>query len=240
MADVDFFFDPVCPSAWLTSRWVAEVARQKDLAVNWRFISLRILNEHRDYATEFPAGYPESHGRGLRLLRVAAAVREQAGPEPIGGLYEAFGRTIHVEEAATKLDGPDQVGAVLTALGLDPALAGALDDERHDAVLREETELALTRAGSDVGTPVLTFAPPDGPSFFGPVISRAPEGAEAVRLWESVEFLARFGGFAELKRTRIPLATLVAPVARAARGRAGTGYRSCGASRSDRVGACRP
>ncbi len=201
MADVDFFFDPVCPWAWLTSRWVAEVARQKDLTVNWRFISLRILNEHRDYATEFPAGYPESHGRGLRLLRVAAAVREQAGPEPIGALYEAFGRTIHVEDAATKLDEPEQVGAVLTALGLDPALAGALDDERHDAVLREETELALARAGSDVGTPVLTFAPPDGPSFFGPVISRAPEGAEAVRLWESVEYLARFGGFAELKRS---------------------------------------
>lgn len=201
MAEVDFFFDPVCPWAWLTSRWVAEVARQRDLTVNWRFIALRILNEDRDYATEFPPGYVEGHTRGLRLLRVAAAVREQAGPGAIGALYEAFGQIIHVEGAEAKLDDPAQVGAVLTALGLDPDLASAMDDDRYTPVVREETELALSRAGSDVGTPVLTFAPPDGPSFFGPVISRAPAGAEAAELWDAVEHLARFPGFAELKRS---------------------------------------
>ena len=198
--DVDFYFDPVCPWAWLTSRWVAEVERMNGLRVNWTFIALRILNEHRDYGTEFPKGYPEGHGRGLRLLRVAAAVRHAVGPEPMGALYTAYGNRIHVEGDPKSLDSVDGIAAMLTALGLPSELAAAADDESFDEELRASTNAALARTGKDVGTPILTFGPPDGPSIFGPVISRAPKGQAAVDLWDHVTALAANPDFAELKR----------------------------------------
>ncbi len=201
MADVDFFFDPICPWAWITSRWVVEVARLRDLDVEWRFISLRIVNEHRDYETEFPPGYPEIHGLGLRLLRVAAAARQEAGNTAVAALYTEFGRIIHSERRRPEAGQPEVVESALNKAGLPTRLASVLDDNDYDPVIREETALALERAGSEVGTPIITFGPPDGPSFFGPVISRLPRGQEAVDLWEAVECLARFRGFAELKRS---------------------------------------
>lgn len=199
-ADVDFFLDPVCPWAWITSRWIVEVAEQRDLAVTWRFLSLRLLNADKDYATHFPPGYTEGHTLGLRLLRVAAATREAEGNGAVGRLYAELGRRIHRPGAGLMQLGEGGLDKALAAAGLPAELAAARDDERFDAVLREETALALDRAGPDVGTPVVTFGPPDGPSFFGPVISRVPRGAEAVELWDATERLARFPGFAELKR----------------------------------------
>ena len=98
MADVDFFFDPVCPWAWITSRWVVEVASQRHLDVDWRFIALRIVNEDKDYEKDFSKGYVAAHGTGLKLLRVCAAVRAEEGPGPIGGLYTRFGTDLHVED----------------------------------------------------------------------------------------------------------------------------------------------
>lgn len=202
MADVDFFWDPMCPWAWITSRWMVEVQRQRDLDVDWRFISLRVINEDKDYAAEFPAGYPEIHGLGQRLLRVAAAVRAEHGRERIGDLYTALGTRIHVERQRDSLHDPAAVEAVLTGLGLPAVHAAAMDDTgRYDADVRADSAAAQERAGNDTGTPVITFAPPDGPSFFGPVISRIPRGAEAVALFDSIEHIARFPGFAELKRS---------------------------------------
>ena len=198
--DVDFYFDPVCPWAWLTSRWVAEVVREKGLRVNWTFIALRILNEHRDYSAEFPAGYPTAHGRGLRLLRVAAATRKQLGTEPIGGLYTAFGTRIHVEGKGESLDPISAIADLLDDLNLPPGLAEAADDTSYDEELRASTNEALERTGRDVGTPILTFGPPDGPSIFGPVISQVPKGRAAVDLWEHVTALSADPNFAELKR----------------------------------------
>ena len=90
-ADIEFFWDPVCPFAWITSRWIVKVQEQTDYSVNWRFISLRILNKDKDYATEFPEGYEFGHTAGLRMLRVAAAVRAELGPEPLGALVTAYG-----------------------------------------------------------------------------------------------------------------------------------------------------
>jgi 2-hydroxychromene-2-carboxylate isomerase len=200
-SDVDFFFDPVCPWAWISSRWVEEVAAQRDLVVTWRFISLRLLNADKDYATHFPPGYTEGHTLGLRLLRVAAAARETGGNEAVGRLYTELGQRIHRPEARLMALEESGTEKALAAAGLPVELAAARDDERFDALLAAETKLALDRAGADVGTPVLTFAPPDGPSFFGPVISRVPRGEEAVALWEATERLARFPGFAELKRS---------------------------------------
>jgi 2-hydroxychromene-2-carboxylate isomerase len=202
MADADFFWDPMCPWAWITSRWMVEVQEQRGLDVDWRFIALRVVNEDRDYERDFPARYTEVHGLGLRLLRVAAAVREDHGRARIGDLYTALGTKIHVEQGREALLEREGVVEVLRSVDLPAELADALDDEGpHDAAVRADTATALERAGKDVGTPVITFAPPDGPSFFGPVISRIPRGQEALDLWDATERIARFPGFAELKRS---------------------------------------
>jgi hypothetical protein len=207
-ADIHFHFDPVCPFAWITSRWVQEVVGQRDYEVDWRFISLRLLNNDVDYDAHFPATYEEGHNSGLRLLRLAAKVRAEMGRAVMGDLYTAMGESIFdVErdgdtEARRKARGTAEHAAeVLAAAGLDVGLAEAVYDESLDAEIASETEDALARTGRDVGTPIIHFEPPDGVAFFGPVISRVPRGAEATRLWDNVIELARFPGFAELKRS---------------------------------------
>jgi 2-hydroxychromene-2-carboxylate isomerase len=200
MADVEFFWDPVCPWAWITSQWVREVQARRDLDVDWRFICLRLLNEGKiDYSQN--ERYAEGHGRGLRLLRVAHAVREAGHRDRLGELYERFGTRIHVEREPRSLDDEAGIAAVLTEMGLDAGLAAAADGRSHDAALEAEKDEALERTGADVGTPIITFGPPDGPSFFGPVISRIPRGADAERLWDAISELAVWPGFAELKRS---------------------------------------
>jgi hypothetical protein len=197
---VDFFFDPVCPWAWITSRWVEEVAARRPVDVQWRLLSLWLLNGDKDYATHFPPGYVEGHTLGLRLLRVAAATRDVAGNEGVGRLYAELGRRIHRPGAGLMELPEGGLDEALAAAGLPADLTAAGEDERFDAVVSAETALAVERAGPDVGTPVVTFSAPDGPSFFGPVISRTPRGEEALDLWDATERLARFPGFAELKR----------------------------------------
>jgi hypothetical protein len=203
--DIEFFWDPVCPFAWITSRWVEKVAAQTGFRVDWRFISLRLLNKDKDYATEFPPGYEEGHTAGLRMLRVAAAIRNDLGREPLGSLVSAFGSSYWDQPRGSGMR--DHLGTtahaveVLTAAGLSADYAEALDDTSWDQLLDAETELALGRTGRDVGTPIITFRPPDGLSFFGPVISRIPSDEQAVPLWEAVTTLASFPGFAEMKRS---------------------------------------
>ena len=202
--DVEFYWDPVCPWAWLTSRWVSEVVRQRGLAVDWRFISLRLLNEDRDYETEFPEGYPAVHGTGLKLLRVAAAIRAAEGPERMGALYTRFGGDIHVRRRRKELTEQWEAGFpdYLREVGIEDRYVGAANDESWDDLLRAERDEALSRTGPDVGTPILSFIR-DGRryGFFGPVISRVPSGEEAVGLWDAVTHVATFDGFAELKRS---------------------------------------
>jgi hypothetical protein len=203
-ADLNFYFDPVCPFAWMTSKWVRQVAAQRDHTVDWRFISLRLLNAHIDYATQFPSDYEAGHGSGLRLLRVAARVRAEHGRAAVGPLYEAFGRHIfEVEQPPDPvLRGTREfVAPILAEVGLPSALAGAVDDESADVQIQAETDEALALTGKDVGTPILHFRPPEGVSFFGPVISRLPADADAIELWDHVVALAGFPGFAELKRS---------------------------------------
>jgi len=151
-ADVLFWFDPVCPFAWMTSQWVREVARQRDYTVDWRFISLRLLNAHLDYATHFPPEYQAGHTAGLRLLRVAARTREEHGRPAVGRLYEAMGGRIWDtdQEVGTRAE-PAVVAQVLLAAGLPIALATALDEDRWDSVLQRETDEALALTGRDVG-----------------------------------------------------------------------------------------
>ncbi len=203
--DIEFFWDPVCPFAWITSRWVEKVAAQRDYNVDWRFISLRLLNKDKDYATEFPPEYEFGHTAGLRMLRVAAAVRHDLGRDPLGALVTAYGESYWDQPEGTgahkRLSTPDHVAEVLTTAGLSTDYTDALDNTEWDTLLDGETELALSRTGRDVGTPIVTFQPPDGLSFFGPVISRVPEDDQAVELWDAVTTLASFPGFAEMKRS---------------------------------------
>jgi 2-hydroxychromene-2-carboxylate isomerase len=206
-ADLHFYFDPTCPFAWMTSTWVRTVAAQRTYAVDWRFISLRLLNAHIDYAAHFPPEYEAGHTAGLRLLRVAARTRAEHGRAAVATLYEALGRQIFETErdeawrAGEHLDSHAFVAPVLLAAGLPPELASALDEEVWDAEIRAETDEALRLTGTDVGTPILHFEPPGGVAFFGPVISRRVGEREAVELWDHVVALARFPGFAELKRS---------------------------------------
>src|SRR5687767_3330321 len=138
MADVEFFFDPVCPWAWITSRWVVNVLEEQPMTVDWRFICLRIVNEHRNYEKEFRPGYERGHTRGLELLRVAAAARSAIGPEAVLPLYTAFGRTIHLERDAVAFDSPAGVASILESLGYPAELGAAALSTEFDGVVRKE------------------------------------------------------------------------------------------------------
>ncbi len=202
-ADINFYFDPACPFAWMTSKWVRTVVAQRDYRVDWRFISLRLINATVDYDSHFPAGYDDGHTAGLRLLRLAARVRAEHGRDLIGPLYAAIGARVF-DTAPGR--GPETgsrafVEPVLAELDLPADLAEAVDDPSFDAELRRETDEALALTGKDVGTPIIHFQPPTGVAFFGPVISRLPDDADAGRLWDHVVGLAGFAGFAELKRS---------------------------------------
>jgi 2-hydroxychromene-2-carboxylate isomerase len=206
-ADLHFYFDPVCPFAWVTSTWVRTVAARRHYAVDWRFLSLRLLNADRDYATHFPPGYEAGHTAGLRLLRVAARARAEHGRAAVGDLYAALGDRLFEADTSAEwragelVDARALLGPALAAAGLPAALAGALDDAGRDAEIRAETDEALALTGRDVGTPILHFRPPHGTAFFGPVISRLPDEERSLELWDHVVALAGFPGFAELKRS---------------------------------------
>ena len=206
--DIHFYWDPVCPFAWMTSKWIRQVQAQKDFRVDWRFIALRLVNQHVDYDAHFPPDYEQGHTAGLRRLRVAAAVRAGEGRDAIDPLYEAYGQAIFEvprpedhREHRTRMGTIEHATEILTAAGLPTTYAPAVDDEQWDTVLAAETDEALWLTGKDVGTPIIHYFPPDGAALFGPVISRLPSDEDAVRLWDHVIGLASFPGFAELKRS---------------------------------------
>ena len=207
-ADINFYFDPVCPFAWMTSKWVRKVQAQREYAVDWRFISLRLLNSHIDYDAHFPPEYEAGHTAGLRLLRVAARTRAEHGRDAVGALYSALGT--HIFDSDPVPDDAESHGGrgtreflapILTEVGLPAALADALEEESLDAEIQAETDEALALTGKDVGTPIIHFEPPTGVAFSGPVISRLPSDEQALQLWDHVIGLARFPGFAEIKRS---------------------------------------
>jgi hypothetical protein len=216
MSRIEFFFDPTCPWAWITSRWVEEVAGRRRFDVRWRFISLEVLNAHkpdrRDSGGE-PAGRhdraptPPLWQTGSELLRIAAAVREQNGNEAVGDFYTVCGDMLHTGGRAREIwkggDGDALVKEAVEAAGLDDDVLSSLDDPLWAKTVQSESELALERTGTDVGTPIITFDVdrPEDASLFGPVINRIPRGEEAERLWDAVETVARTPGIAELKRS---------------------------------------
>ena len=204
MADLEFFFDPVCPWAWITSRWVTEVQQLRDYEVTWRFVCLKMINEHRTkdwYTPEYRAG----HMAGLYGLRVADQVRIEHGNEQVAAIYTALGEAIHLERRRPELieDPVAMMQGLLKSAGLPPGLADHALDESHDPYIQGETDLVFERAGKDVGIPIITFRPgrPDEASFFGPVISSIPRGEAALKLWDAIETVATTSCMAELKRS---------------------------------------
>jgi hypothetical protein len=207
-ADLHFYFDPICPFAWMTSTWVRQVMAAREYSVDWRFISLRLVNANVDYDAHFPSNYEFTHTLGLKLLRMAAKARAEFGPGAVDALQRSFGEHIfevppwesEAQRQAT-LGSVEYVGRILAAAELPGELVGALEDRTWDDVVQEETDQALSLTGKDVGTPILHVDPPDGVAFFGPVISRRPSDDDAVELWDHVLGLARYPGFSELKRS---------------------------------------
>jgi hypothetical protein len=202
-ADLHFWFDPVCPCCWLTSRWVRSVAAQRDYEVEWRLLSLRLLNRHVDYDAHLPPEAEGSHTAGLQLLRVAAKVRAEHGVSAVGPLYAAVGARLW-EGPREDGDLPSRVLPLIVAslrdCGLPQDLSQALGDGSWDAGLQAETEAALALAVGGAGTPVLHVRPPDGVVLSGPVISELPSDDRAVELWDHVVALAG-PGFAALRNS---------------------------------------
>ncbi|WP_433529549.1 DsbA family protein [Micromonospora sp. CA-263727] len=194
---VDMWFDPICPWAWITSRWLLEVERVRDVDVRYRVMSLSVLNEGR----EVPEQYQEFMRLGWGPVRICIAVQQRYGSDAVRTLYTALGTRIHLGKE--KL-GPELFTAALTDAGLDPALAEAAEDAGVDPALRESHEAGMRPVGTDVGTPVVHAPGPDGRpvAFFGPVVTPAPKGEAAGRLWDGVLLVAGTPGFFELKRSR--------------------------------------
>ena len=201
-ADLEFYFDPVCPWAWITSRWVTNVQQLRNYEVSWKFISLRMINAERGY--DGHEAYEKIHNAGLAGLRVASAARAQGGNESVAAVYTALGNAIHIGGRREELvnDPKSFLLSIVADAGLPAEVAAAFEDSTHDEVIRYETEAALSRTGKDVGTPILTFNPKSAneASLFGPVISQAPKGEEAMKLWDAVQTIAE-SGVAEIKRS---------------------------------------
>lgn len=189
---VDFWFDPSCPWAWMTSRWVDEVARYRQLDVSWHIMSLAVLNEDKDVSEEYRAFFP----RALRYTRLVAAAKELHGDAIVKPLYDALGTRIH-PGGSTDVDAV--IAGALREVGLDADFARYADTDEFDGPMRASHADGIGRVGQEVGTPVLSV---DGVAFFGPVISPAPKGDEALALWDGVVAAARYPGFFEIKRTR--------------------------------------
>jgi 2-hydroxychromene-2-carboxylate isomerase len=190
---VDFWFDPICPWAWIASRWVLEVAELRPVRPRWHVMSLSVLNSGKP---DLPEQYKELLAKGWGPVRVCVAAEQKAGPEVLGPLYTALGTRFHHDKAPNERA---TIEAALAEVGLPADLADAMDSTDFDEALRASHVDGMDRVGYEVGTPVISV---NDTSFFGPVVSPIPRGQDAARLWDGVMLVTKTDGFFELKRSR--------------------------------------
>ena len=190
---VDFWFDPLCPWAWITSRWMVEVEKVRPVEPRWHVMSLAVLNEDKE---DLPESYREGLAKAWGPVRVCIAAEAKYGPEVLGPLYTAIGTRFHNEEMPRDRA---TIEAALAEAGLPADLADAMDSTQYDEAVRASHADGIDRVGYEVGTPVISV---DGTSFFGPVVSPIPRGDAAAKLWDGVLLVTGTDGFFELKRSR--------------------------------------
>ncbi|MCB5906705.1 DsbA family protein [Streptomyces pinistramenti] len=198
----DFWFDPLCPWAWMTSRWMLEVEKVRPVEVRWHVMSLAVLNENK--LDQLPEEYREKMrpgGSSWGPVRVCIAAEQQYGSEVLGPLYTALGTRMHNQGLGRSREA---VLAALENVGLPVSLADAADTDAYDKQLRASHKEGIDLVGQEVGTPVIAVPGADGGriAFFGPVVTPAPKGEEAARLWDGTLMVASIPGFYEIKRTR--------------------------------------
>jgi protein-disulfide isomerase-like protein with CxxC motif len=190
---VDFWFDPLCPWAWLTSRWMLQVEEVRDVKTNWHVMSLGLLNADKEDVTD---QYRELMKLAMGPVRVCIAAEQAKGPDILLPLYTAIGTRIHLEG---RREDPNILTESLEEVGLPADLASAATSTEFDEALAKSHHEGMDPVGYDVGTPVIHVG---GIAFFGPVITPAPKGEDAGRLWDGVLAVAGFEGFFEIKRSR--------------------------------------
>ncbi|MGW6565588.1 mycothiol-dependent nitroreductase Rv2466c family protein [Streptomyces sp. NPDC054975] len=196
----DFWFDPLCPWAWMTSRWMLEVEKVRPVDVRWKVMSLAVLNE--DKLDELPAEYRDMlETKAWGPVRVVIAAQQLHGDEVVGKLYTALGTRFHNNgEGPTR----EAITGALADVGLPAELADYADKDTYDTELRASHKEGIEKVGQDVGTPVISVPGADGDevAFFGPVVTPTPRGEAAARLWDGTLLVAATPGFYEIKRTR--------------------------------------
>ncbi|MEU7007414.1 DsbA family protein [Streptomyces sp. NPDC046332] len=196
----DFWFDPLCPWAWMTSRWILEVEKVRPVDVRWKVMSLAVLNENK--LDELPAEYRDMlETKAWGPVRVVVAAQQLHGDEVVGKLYTALGTRFHNNgEGPTR----EAIAAALADVGLPADLADYADKDTYDTELRASHKEGIEKVGQDVGTPVISVPGADGDevAFFGPVVTPTPRGEAAARLWDGTLLVAATPGFYEIKRTR--------------------------------------